>query len=99
MIIASLVFFFVTSTLHVIAVALKTQWFRYLPGWILAGYIAGFFSVGVYLLGRWLGWIPMSWQLPLYIVVFGGFGLINLTSTVVLLNRNWNYWAWTKGDR
>lgn len=96
MIVLSLSAFFFTSVVHVLAIAIKTQWFRYLPGWILAAYVGGFVVTGMYLLGRWAGWLPVEWQLPFYIGVFGVYALVNVVSTIVLLNRNWNYWAWSK---
>ena len=33
-----------------------------------------------------------------YALVFGGFAVINIFNGVLLLNRNWHFWAWTKVD-
>lgn len=99
MIVASLLAFAFSSFLLVGIILVKTQWFRRWSGWILAGYIGGFVSVGIYLLSRWLGWIDTSWQQPFYSLVFGGFALLNIVNAAVLLKSNWHFWAWTKvGD-
>ena len=98
MIIPSLLAFAFSSFLLVIAVLVKTQWFKLWSGWILAGYIGGFVAVGAYLLGRWLGWLTIEWQQPFYVCVFGGFALINLVNAGLLVYRNWHFWAWTKVD-
>lgn len=95
-IIASLWAFMLSSFVLIVAIALKTKWFKLWPGWILAGYIGTFTLVGIYLLGRWTGVLSETWQIPFYTTTFGVLFVVNAVNTILLLRRNWNYWAWSK---
>lgn len=87
--------FSISSIIVFLLIALKTPWFKSWPGRILAMDKFALFLTGIYLLGRWAGWLDAALWAPIYYYgVLGGLAVVHIFNIIFLLKRNWRFWAW-----
>lgn len=88
--------FCVVAVIHIIVIALKTQWFRYASGRPFFLSKLGLALTAIFIAGRRLGWIPPEASPWFYFIVFGILSCAWIANILLILTRNKKFWAWSK---